>query len=97
MADQERIGTVDHYYQEIDVAVFAVEEGELRVGDVVRVVGGEDDFTFTVESMEVDHEKVDRVGPGQEAGVKVPQKAWPNADVFKVTGEEGDEEGDEEE
>lgn len=107
MAEGERIGTVTHYYGEISVAIVRVEDGELSVGDTVRVVGGEDQFTCTVDSMEVEHEKVERAQAGQEVGIKVPQKAWPNADVFLVpegagegeaVGDEGDgDDGGEEE
>lgn len=87
MASQERIGTVTHYFGDIGVAVIEVESGELSVGDRVRIVGGDRDFTFAVESMEVDHEPVDEVGVGAEVAIKVPEKARDGYEVY-LAGEE---------
>lgn len=70
----DRIGEVTHYFQEIDVAIISLE-APLEVGDKVHVEGATDDFTFTIESMEIDHESVQRAEPGQDVGVKVPERA----------------------
>lgn len=83
----QRIGTVTHYFTDIDVAIIEVETGELAVGDRVRVVGGERDYAFTIESMEIDHDPVDRAKVGQEVGVKVPEKAREGYEVY-LAGEE---------
>lgn len=87
MASQERIGTVTHYFGDIGVAVIEVESGELSLGDRVRVVGGDRDFTFAVDSMEVDHDPVEEVGAGTEVAMKVPEKARDGYEVY-LAGEE---------
>lgn len=70
----DRVGEVTHYFQNIDVAVVEAE-APFEVGDELHVDGANDDFTFTVESMEIDEEPVEQVEAGQAAGVEVPQRA----------------------
>ena len=51
------IGEVTHYFGKIGVAVIELSD-TLKVGDKIRIIGGEGtDFTQTVKSVEVDHEK----------------------------------------
>lgn len=80
---EERAGEVTHYFQDVGVAVIAVQE-PFSVGDELHVSGANDDFTFTVESMEIDREPVESVEPGEDVGVKVPQRAHEGSTVRKV-------------
>jgi putative protease len=68
---EQQIGTVTHYFGGPSVAVIKIEAGELAVGDTVRFVGHTTDFTETVTSMEVEHQKVERAKAGEEVAVKV--------------------------
>jgi len=77
------IGKVAHYFGKIGVAVIDLSDN-LKVGDNIRIVGGEVDFTQTVESMEVDHQKVDKAKAGDSIGVKVNQKIREDYRVFKL-------------
>jgi uncharacterized transporter YbjL len=45
------------------VAVIKLED-TLKVGDTIRIVGGQTDFTQTVESMEIEHQKVKEAKAG---------------------------------
>jgi len=56
----------------------------LKIGDTIRIVGGETDFTQAVTSMEVDHKKVDSAKKGDSVGFKVDQKVRDDYKVFKV-------------
>ena len=85
---ETRIGRITHYYNRIGVAVLELSD-ELKVGDVVHIRGHTTDFTQPVESMEIDHQKVDSVGPGSDVALKVVQRVRRGDAVFKVTGEEG--------
>lgn len=80
---EERIGEVTHYFQKIEVAVIEAD-APFEVGDELHVEGANDDFTFTVESMEIDEEPVERVEAGQAAGVKVPERAHEGSTVSRV-------------
>lgn len=80
---EERVGEVTHYFQDIGVAIVATDES-LEVGDEVHVLGANDDFTFEIESMELDHESVQQVGPNVEVGIQVPERAHEGSEVYRA-------------
>ncbi len=77
------IGKVTHYFGNIGVAVVELSD-KLQAGDDIRIVGGEADFTQTVESMEVEHQKVKEAKKGDSVGLKVGQKVREGYKVYKV-------------
>jgi len=78
------IGKVAHYFSKIEVAVIELSAG-LSVGDTIRIVGGEDtDFTQTVNSMEVEHEKIEKAKKGDGVGLKVKEKVREGYKVYKI-------------
>lgn len=77
------VGKITHYYGHVGVGVLELTD-TLRVGDTIRVVGGQTDFTQTVESMEVEHEKVEVAKPGDSVGLKLDQKAKEGYRVYKL-------------
>ncbi len=80
---EQPIGKVTHYFGHLGVAA-ADLTAELKVGDQVRIKGHTTDFTQTVDSLEVDHHKVDRAGPGDSAAFKVKDKARTGDQVVLV-------------
>lgn len=83
MAEQP-IGTVTHFFKGPSVAVVKITEGHIAVGDQLHFVGHTTDFTETVTSMEVDHEKVEQAGVGDEIAIQVIDRARQHDQVFKV-------------
>ena len=81
-----RIGQVTHFYNHLSVAVLALTE-TIRVGDIVHILGHSTDFQQEVTSLQVEHQPVSEAGPGQEAALKVKQRAHPHDAVFKIAGE----------
>lgn len=77
------IGRVTHYFGKIEVAVIELSD-TLKVGDTIRIVGGEADFTQPVESMEIEHKKVEEAKSGDSVGLKVSQKVRESYKVYKV-------------
>ena len=78
------IGEITHYFGNIEVVVIKLED-TLRVGDTIRIVGGEDtDFTQEVKSMEIEHEKVKEAKTGDSIGLKVDQKVREGYKVYKL-------------
>lgn len=66
------IGRVTHYFDHLKVAVISLEKGKsLKVGDSIRIEGGEIDFTQPIASLQVDHESVQSVKAGDDFGIKV--------------------------
>jgi hypothetical protein len=64
------IGTVTHYFSHLHVAAVTLTD-TLRVGDRIHVVGHTTNVEQTVESMEVEHAKVDAAGPGDDVALAV--------------------------
>jgi translation elongation factor EF-1alpha len=83
---ENHIGRVTHYFKRIGVAVLDLSGG-LKVGDVVHVKGHTTDFTQQVESMEIEHQKVQSVGPGADVALKVIEHVQKGDAVYKVVGE----------
>lgn len=82
--EEKLIGEITHYFNNIEVAVIELS-GALKVGDSIRIVGGvETDFTQTIESMEIEHEKVKEAKTGDSVGLKVSQKIREGYKVYKA-------------
>ena len=78
------IGKITHYFSNIGVAVIELS-GTLKEGDSIRIVGGENtDFTQTIDSMEIEHEKVKTAKKGDSVGLKVKEKVREGYKVYKV-------------
>ena len=76
------IGSVSNYFDHVQVAAIKLEKA-LKVGDTIRIVGGETDFEQEVESMQIYHEKVDKAKKGDEIGIKVSEKVRKGYKVYK--------------
>jgi putative protease len=77
----QQIGEVIHVFSKIGVAVVKFSK-PISVGDKIRIKGHSDDFSQTIESMQVDHEQVQKVKKGQEAGMKVSGKVHEGDKVY---------------
>ena len=82
---QEReIGVISHYYNHLSVGIIELT-APLRTGDTVHIKGAHDDFTQTVDSIEVEHEKVKSAEEGDSVGIRVFEKVHPHDKVFLVS------------
>ena len=77
------IGEVTHYFGKISVAVIKITDS-LKVGDEIRIVGGEIDFNQIIESMEADHKKIEQAKSGDSVGLKVQEKVREGYKVYKL-------------
>ena len=82
MAEKE-IGKVVHYFDKAMVAVVRLS-GVLKVGDKVKFVYNENEFTQPVESMEVEHKKVKSGKKGNEVAIKLKKETHEHAIVYKI-------------
>ena len=80
---QKVIGKVAHYYTNMGVAIVELK-GALKVGDKIRIKGYTSDFTQNVESMQVEHEKLQEAKLGQSIGLKVKEHVRQHDLVYKV-------------
>ncbi|HEX6384990.1 MAG TPA: hypothetical protein VF177_10000 [Anaerolineae bacterium] len=80
---EKRIGKVTHYFNRIGVAVLELEDG-LQVGDTIHITGHRTDFTQQVNSMEIDHQKMQAVGAGADVALKVDEQVREGDRIYKV-------------
>lgn len=85
MPEAREIGRVTHFFAKPSVAIVKLDAGGLAVGDTVRFLGHTTDFTERVDSMEVDHQKVERAETGAEVAVQVKARVRRHDKVLKVT------------
>lgn len=79
-----KVGVVTHYYDKIGVAVVELT-GTLSIGDKIKIVKGDEEFTQEVTSMQVEHEQVQTAKRGESIGLKVDQPVKRKAEVYKVS------------
>jgi translation elongation factor EF-1alpha len=81
--DPERaIGTVNHYFSQLSVAAVTLTDA-LRVGDRIHILGHTTDVEQTVESMEVDHQKVETAAPGDDVALRVADHVRDHDRVYR--------------
>ncbi len=81
---EKLVGEVSHYFGKVGVAGIELTDG-LAVGDTIHVQGHTSDFTQQVDSIQIEHESVDRAGAGDSIGVKVPERVRLHDKVYVVT------------
>ena len=79
----KQIGVVSNYFDHVGVVAIKLTAG-LKLGDTIRIVGGDSDFTDVISSIQIQHEKVEKAKKGDEIGVKISEKARKDYKVFKV-------------
>jgi len=80
----EEVGYVEHYFSKIGVAAIKITNGNLKVGDKIRIRGATTDFEQIVESMEINKQKIEEAKPGDEIGVKVIDRVREGDKVYKI-------------
>jgi hypothetical protein len=78
----EAIGTVTHYFSHLSVAALSLR-APLAVGDRIHIRGHTTDLVQTVESMEIEHRRVERANPGDDVAIKVADHVREHDRVFR--------------
>jgi len=82
MAEKE-IGEVTNYFKQVKAAAIKLT-ASLKIGDKIKVKGGEREFEMTVDSMQIDREEIVEAKKGDEVGLLVPEDVHKGYKVFKV-------------
>ena len=82
MAEKE-IGEVSNYFDHVGAAAVALS-GKLKVGDKIKIKGGEVEFEQKIKSMQLNHEDVKEGKSGEEVGIIIDQKVRKGYKVFKI-------------
>lgn len=83
---EQEIGKVAHFFNKIGVGVVSLKD-TLKVGDTIKIKGGEKEFEQTVDSMQIDNKTVEEAATGQEVGMKVSEPVREGYMVYKITEE----------
>ena len=83
MEELREVGKVSHFYNKINVAVIEVKD-TISVGDQIFIKGPTTDIEQTVDSMEIEHEKIKQATAGHSIGMKVKGRVRENDIVYKT-------------
>jgi putative protease len=76
------IGRITHFFSKISVAVIELRK-PLKVGDTIAIKGPTTDFEQPVDSMQIEHENVQKAEAGQSIGLRVAQRVRETDIVYK--------------
>ncbi|MBM3249637.1 MAG: hypothetical protein FJZ09_02185 [Candidatus Omnitrophica bacterium] len=80
---EKEVGKITHYYNHLSVGIIELSDA-LTVGETIHVKGHSDDFTQTVDSIQIEHADVPSAKAGDVIGIKVAGKVHPHDKVYKV-------------
>jgi translation elongation factor EF-1alpha len=83
MEELREVGKVSHFFTKINVAVIEVKD-TISVGDKIFIKGPTTDIEQTVDSMEIEHEKIKQATAGHSIGMKVKGRVRENDTVYKT-------------
>jgi len=81
---EEKIGVVEHFFNNISVAAIKITDGVLTVGDTIHIVGASTDVKHKVDHMEINRVSVTSVKAGDAIGIKVIDRVREHDIVYKV-------------
>jgi translation elongation factor EF-1alpha len=81
---ESQVGRITHFYKKIGVAVIELS-APLQIGDTIHIIGHATDLTQKVESIQMEHQNIERAEKGQGVGLKVNGEVRERDIVYKVT------------
>jgi len=83
--DEKKIGTVVGYFAKIGDAAIRITDGELKIGDRIKIKGHSTDLEETIESIQLEHKNVDTATVGMDVGLKVKERVREHDVVYILT------------
>lgn len=81
--EKKLVGKISHYFSKIGVAVVELTD-KLEVGDEISIEGTVTNLRQLVDSMEIEHRKIDKAKAGESIGLKVTDKVREKDNVYKI-------------
>lgn len=81
--EEKEIGKITHFYNHLNVGIIELSD-TLSVGETIHIKGHSDDFSQTVDSIQIEHADVQIAKSGDVIGVRVVGKVHPHDKVYKV-------------
>ena len=86
MAEERSVGVVMQYFAKAEVAAIQITDGEIKVGDTLRIKGATTEFSQKTDSMQIDRASVSSAKAGQSVGIKVKERVREHDRVFLSVG-----------
>lgn len=83
MVEYQYVGVVTHYFNRIGVAVVRLDE-ELFLDDWILIEGPYTQFEQQVESMQIEHQQIEKGMPGEEIALKVLEPVRSGDEMFLI-------------
>jgi translation elongation factor EF-Tu-like GTPase len=83
--EEKAIGVVVGYFARVGVAAIRITDGELKIGDRIKIKGHSTDLEEMIESMQVEHKNVDVATSGMDVGLKVKDRVREHDAVYILT------------
>jgi putative protease len=82
---KEYLGYVMNYFKNVNAAEVKIETKELKVGDVVWIIGNKTgSLREMIVSMEINHKKISSAKKGQSVAVKLKNIVRPNDKIYLI-------------
>ncbi len=81
--EKKEIGRVSHYFGKPQVAAIVLS-ATLKVGDKISIQGHTTDFEMVVKSIQIEHDSLPEAKPGDNVGIRVPDKVREHDVVYKL-------------
>jgi putative protease len=81
---EEKIGIVEHFFTNLNVAAIKITDGELQIGDTIHFVGAHTDVIQQIDRMEINRAPVQIAKTGDAIGIKIKDKVHEHDIVYKI-------------
>ena len=84
MSDEEvvQVGHISHFFSKISVAIVELT-APIAIGDRILIKGPSTDFEQVVDSMQIEHNNIQRAETGQSIGLRTTQHVKEKDMVYK--------------
>ena len=78
------VGRVADFFKQISVVAIEITAEGISVGDTLHFKGHTTDFIQKIDSMQIEHESVEKADVGSSIGIKVREKVRTHDHVYKI-------------
>lgn len=80
---ERQIGEVSNYFKHVNAAAIKLS-APLKVGDKIKIVGGDKSIEMTIKSMQINRKDIKTAKKGDEIGLLVPEDVHKGYRVFLI-------------
>ena len=81
--EEKLIGKITHFFSNINVGIIELSNG-FKVGDKIHIKGSTTDIEQEVDSMQVEHQNIEKAKKGDVVGLKVKDKVKEGDKVYLI-------------